>query len=112
MLLSNATTVSAQQGDSILTNNVVELKETKSENGFVHPGISCNAETLSVMREKVIAGVSPWVDYFEGLRRTPWANVDQRPRCVEQITNDVGIARFAYDAHLLWTHTILYVVTG
>jgi len=102
----------AQSRDTILTDNVVELKQVVSPQGFVHPGISCNAETLSVMREKVIAGVSPWVDYFEGLRRTPWADAGRRPRLVEQITNDGGIGAFAQDAHLLWTHTILYVVTG
>jgi hypothetical protein len=76
LLASSAkvTGVSAQQDDTILTDNVVELKEKISLQGFVHPGIDCNAETLSVMREKVIAGVSPWVDYFEGMRRTRFAD--------------------------------------
>ena len=110
--LANTAVVSAQQGDSILTNNVVELRETFSPQGFVHPGISCNAETLAVMREKVLAGVSPWVDYFEGMRRTRFANLNQRPRLVRQITNDGGIGAFSQDAHLAWAHTILYVVTG
>src|SRR5581483_5512313 len=102
----------AQLRDTVLTDNVVQLKQVVSPNGFVHPGISCNAETLSVMREKVIAGVSPWVDYFEGLRRTPFAALNRRPRLVEQITNDGGIGAFAQDAQMLWAHTILYVVTG
>ena len=98
--------------ESILTRNVVDLTETIMPQGFVHPGISCNAETLSVMREKVLAGVSPWVDCFEGMRRTRYANLNQRPRLVSQITNDGGIGGFGSDAQLMWVHTILYVVTG
>ncbi|HEY8993725.1 MAG TPA: hypothetical protein VIM71_03490, partial [Lacunisphaera sp.] len=97
---------------TILSDNVVELRETISPQGFVHPGISCNAETLSVMRDNVRAGVSPWVDYFEGLRRTRFADLKQRPRLVRQITNDGDIGAFAHDAHLAWAQTILYVVTG
>lgn len=110
--LAMATSARAQPRDTIVTDNVVQLKQVVSANGFVHPGISCNAETLSVMREKIVAGVSPWVDYFEGLRRTPFAKLDQRPRFVEQITNDGGISGYGFDAQLLWTQTILYVVTG
>src|SRR3954469_23882340 len=87
-----ATSAWAQTKDTILTDNVVQLKEVISPNGFVHPGISCNAETLTVMREKVRDGVSPWVDYFEGMRRTRFGNLNQRPRLVRQITNDPGIA--------------------
>jgi hypothetical protein len=102
----------AEPAPTILTSNVVELRETISPQGFVHPGISCDAETLSVMREKVLQGVSPWVDYFEGLRRTRFADAKQRPRLVRQITDDSGIGAFAHDAHLAWAHSILYVVTG
>lgn len=64
------------------------------------------------MRDMVIAGVSPWVDYFEGLRRTRFANLHQRPRLVGQIVNDGGIGAFAQDAQLAWGHTIMYLVTG
>lgn len=103
---------SAEQGDTILTANRVELRETISPQGFVHPGISCNAQTLAVMREKVIAGVSPWVDYFEGMRRTRYAGLNQKPSHVDQIINDGGIGGFAHDAQLLWVQTILYVITG
>jgi hypothetical protein len=102
----------AEQNRTILTDNTVELRETVSPQGFVHPGISCNAETLAVMREKVIAGVSPWVDYFEGMRRTKFADPKRKPARVEQIVNDGGISGFAHDAHLAWVQTILYVVTG
>jgi hypothetical protein len=101
-----------QAQDTILTDQVVELKESVSSNGFVHPGISCNAETLSIMREKVKSGVSPWVDYFEGMRRTRYADLKRKPARVEQILNDGGIGGFAHDAQLAWTQTILYVVTG
>ncbi len=102
----------AESASTILTDNVVELRETVSPQGFVHPGISCNAETLTVMREKVIAGVSPWVDYFEGMRRTRYADPNRRPARVEQILNDGGINGLAHDAQLAWVQTILYIVTG
>jgi len=102
----------AAQDQTILTNHPVELRETVSPQGFVHPGISCDAKTLATMREKVIAGVSPWVDYFEGLRRTRFGDLKQRPKLVRQITNDGDIAAFAHDAQLAWGQTILYVVTG
>ena len=106
------TRAGAEEERMILTTNVVELREMISPRGFVHPGISCNAGTLAVMRDKVIHGVSPWVDYFEGMRRTRFANLKQRPAFVRQITNDGGIGGFGYDAQLMWVHTILYVVTG
>ncbi len=102
----------AEPGPTILTRNVVELRETVSPQGFVHPGISCDAATLAVMREKVVAGVSPWVDHFEGMRRTRFADPKRKPARVEQIVNDGGIGGFAHDAHLAWVQTILYVVTG
>jgi hypothetical protein len=102
----------AEQSQTILTDHPVDLRQTISPQGFVHPGISCDAQTLAVMRDKVIHGVSPWVDYFEGLRRTPYADLKERPRLVPQITNDAGIAALAHDAQLAWGQTILYVVTG
>ncbi len=107
-----AAAMAAEPTPTILTANVVELRETISPQGFVHPGISCNAETLAVMREKVLAGVSPWVDHFEGIRRTRFADPKRKPARVGQIVNDGGIGGFAHDAHLAWAQTILYVVTG
>ena len=104
--------LNAEPAPTILTNHTVKLHETVSPQGFVHPGISCDAATLSVMREKVIAGVSPWVDYFEGMRRTRFADPASKPRFVKQIVNDGGISGFANDAHLAWAQTILYLVTG
>ncbi|KAI4453159.1 dead-box atp-dependent rna helicase 47 mitochondrial [Holotrichia oblita] len=92
--------------------NTVKLIETISHEGFIHPGIGCTAETLSVMREKVLSGVSPWVDYFEGLRRTSYAKLDIKPKYVNQIHDDVGIYRFANDAQTAWAQAIIYIVTG
>lgn len=112
LLLVGQVSAASEPNPTILANHAVELRETISPQGFVHPGISCDAKTLAVMREKVLQGVSPWVDYFEGLRRTRFANLKQRPRFVRQITDDAGIAAFAEDAQLAWAHTLLYVVTG
>lgn len=111
-LLVGQVSAASEPNPMILTNHAVELRETVSPQGFVHPGISCNAATLAVMREKVLAGVSPWVDHFEGMRRTRFADPNRKPARVEQIVNDGGISSFAHDAHLAWAQTILYVVTG
>ena len=98
--------------ESIITNNKVKLEEIRSEAGFIHPGIGCTAETLENLREGVLKGQSPWVDYFSGLRRSKYAGRNVRMRKCERILNNGGIGAFTDDAQLAWTQAILYVVTG
>lgn len=100
------------QDDSIITDNVVELNETVSDEGFVHPGVGASAEGLSVMRDMVKQGVSPWIDYFEGLRQTSYSKLDAPMKKQTKIENDGGINSFCTDAQTAWTQAIMYVVTG
>ena len=100
------------ESDTIMTDNVVEIQETVTDNGFVHPGIGFTAKSLITMREMVQNGVSPWSDYFEGMRRTRYAALDAPLKKQEQIKNDGGISSFADDAQTIWVHSILYFVTG
>lgn len=99
-------TVKAQKANEVI------VKEIRSAAGFIHPGIGCTAQTLEAMREGVRNGQSPWVDYFIGLRRAKYAALDTPMRRCEQILNNGGISAFTYDAHLAWTHAIIYIVTG
>lgn len=110
LLLFGAVTIKAQE--SIVTKNRVEIEETRSLEGFAHPGIGCNAETLNNLREGVLNGQSPWVDYFIGLRRSKFAGPNVRMQRCERIENNGNIAAFASDAQLAWTQAILYIVTG
>lgn len=110
LLLFGTGAIKAQE--SIVTKNRVKIEEIRSSEGFVHPGIGCNAETLNNLREGVLNGQSPWVDYFIGLRRSKFAEPDARMRRCERIENNGHIAAFANDAQLAWTQAILYIVTG
>lgn len=100
------------QTDNIVTDNLVEIEQSVSKTGFVHPGIGFNAETIETMRNMVKSGTSPWVDYFEGMRRTKYAKLDAVMKKQEQITNNTGINNFANDAQTAWVQAMLYYVTG
>lgn len=103
---------SAEGSESILTDNTVTIEETVTENGFTHPGIGFTTENLNTMREMVLDGVSPWVDYFEGMRRTRYADPEGELKKQEQIVNNGGISSFADDAQRIWVQAMLYFVTG
>lgn len=98
--------------DSILTDNIVEINESVSDEGFIHPGVGASAAGLETMRDMVKQGVSPWVDYFEGLRRTSYAAFDAPLKHQEVIENNGGITSFCQDVQTAWTHAVLYFVTG
>lgn len=98
--------------NTIITDNLVELTETVSDKGFIHPGVGYTAESLNLMRDMVKDGVSPWVDYFEGMRRTKYADLSGELKKQEQIVNNGGISSFAEDAQRAWVQAMLYFVTG
>lgn len=93
-------------------NKDIELTQYVSPEGFVHPGIGCTSDTLDVMRKMVRKGVSPWIDYFEGLKKTRYASLKTIPKFVERITDNSHIADFNVDAQTAWGHAVMYVVTG
>ncbi|MDO4562958.1 MAG: hypothetical protein Q4C12_03900 [Clostridia bacterium] len=88
------------------------IKRTVSKTGFTHPGIGCTAATLKTCRDAILKGISPWADYFEGLRRTTYSRLDKKLAMVERITNDDEIYLFAQDAQCAWTHAVIYAVSG
>lgn len=113
VMLSSACCAAAYAEDAgILTDNTVVIAETVSDNGFVHPGIGFTADSLNTMRDMVKQGVSPWADYFEGMRRTRYADLNGELKKQEQIVNNGGISSFADDAQRIWVQAMLYFVTG
>lgn len=103
---------SASMAQGFVSADKVKFNPTVSPEGFVHPGIGCTMETLDNLRQGVVNGQSPWVDYFIGLRRSKYAGLDTSLNKCNQITNNSEIAKFADDAQLAWTQAVLYVVTG
>lgn len=112
LMLASYVVPARAQTDSIITDNLVEINESVSSEGFVHPGIGFNAETIETMRDMVKSGTAPWVDYFEGMRRTKYAKLDATMKKQDQITNNTGINNFANDAQTAWVQAMLYYVTG
>lgn len=112
--------VQADTGASIITSNVVQIKEYTSPQGFKHPGIRFTKESLENLRAQVIAGREPWASYFEGMRRLRWAQPTYRsgndngsgyPRN-PIIDNNGKVATFIDDAQAALTQSVLYFVTG
>jgi hypothetical protein len=110
----------ADTGPSIITDNVVEITEYTSPNGFKHPGIRFTKPSLENLRTQVIAGQEPWASYFEGMRRLSWASLNYvsandngsgYPRN-PIIDNNGKIANFIQDAQAALIHSVMYYVTG
>jgi hypothetical protein len=56
--------------ESLLTDHVVEINETVSDAGFVHPGVGLSAEDLRNAQEMVRSGQEPWASYFDAMTKT------------------------------------------
>ncbi|MBB3061187.1 Calx-beta domain-containing protein [Microbulbifer rhizosphaerae] len=118
--LSLANTTHADSGPSTITDNVVQINETISPEGFKHPGIRFTKESLENLRTQVIAGQEPWASYYEGMRRRHWARLDYGPRnhdgngypAHDVISHNGLIAGFIDDAQAALMHSVQYVVTG
>lgn len=68
----------ADHGGDPLTDHVVEVHETVSDAGFVHPGIGLSADDLRTAQQQVRDGVEPWASYFEAMSITSFASQDYR----------------------------------
>ncbi|MBB3061188.1 Calx-beta domain-containing protein [Microbulbifer rhizosphaerae] len=118
--LSLANTAHADSGESVITDNIVEINETISPEGFKHPGIRFTKESLENLRTQVIAGQEPWASYYEGMRRRWWASLNYGPRnhngngypAHDVISHNGLVAGFIDDAQAALMHSIQYVVTG
>ncbi|WP_308366334.1 MULTISPECIES: Calx-beta domain-containing protein [unclassified Microbulbifer] len=118
--LSVARVAHADSGPSTITDNVVQINETISPEGFKHPGIRFTKESLENLRAQVIAGQEPWASYYEGMRRRHWASLDYGPRnhngngypAHDVISHNGLVAAFIDDAQAALMHSVQYVVTG
>ncbi|HLS63206.1 MAG TPA: putative Ig domain-containing protein, partial [Ruania sp.] len=107
----------------LITDHVVQIEETVSDAGFVHPGIGLSAEDLRTAQTQARAGVEPWASYFEAMTQVqPWANRDYDPDNMVDGQPDVVLTpnfdqgglrgRMTRDAFGAMTQAVLWVVTG
>lgn len=110
-------------GADLITDHVVQIHETISDAGFVHPGIGLSAEDLRTAQTQTRAGVEPWASYFEAMTQVqPWANRDYDPDNMVDGQPDVVLtpnfdqgglrSRMTRDSFGAMTQAILWVVTG
>jgi hypothetical protein len=64
--------------DDLLTDHVVQINETVSDAGFVHPGVGLSAEDLRNAQEMVRTGQEPWASYFEAMTKVGAASKTYR----------------------------------
>ncbi|WP_335991584.1 putative Ig domain-containing protein [Glycomyces sp. MUSA5-2] len=68
----------AAEYDDLLTDHVVEINETVSDAGFVHPGVGLTADDLRNAQEMARAGQEPWASYFAAMTDTGFASTTYR----------------------------------
>lgn len=109
--------------DQLLTDHVVQITETVSEAGFVHPGIGLSAEDLRTAQAKARSGVEPWASYFEAMASTSFASTTYRAsnsrsaaepdQPLDDSFSQVGLRyRETDDSFGALTQALMFVVTG
>ncbi|MEU6247965.1 putative Ig domain-containing protein [Glycomyces sp. NPDC047010] len=68
----------AVEYSDLITENVVAINETVSDEGFVHPGVGLTAEDLRNAQTQARAGVEPWASYFTAMADTSFASTTYR----------------------------------
>lgn len=115
--------VTASATESQPTEAVVEIHETVSDQGFVHPGIGLSADDLRTAQEQVNAGVEPWASYFDAMTQTTFASTDYRASNSRSATErdvpadptftQVGMRnRETNDSFGAVTQSLMWVMTG
>ena len=118
--LTPAAAAAADPGDPAVS-TAVSITPTTSSAGFIHPGIGVTAASLENTRSELLAGVSPWTDYFHAMVVTPYASTtlasanqgsgDGVP--ANNAFNNVGVCNMLYaDSVGAYTQAVLYYLTG
>lgn len=83
--------------------------ETRSKEGFLHPGILMNREELNIMRDMVWIGAEPWASVFQEMQKSPYASLDYRPdgpfEVIASDREDYSLTRAStavYELALMW----------
>jgi len=109
--------------DDLLTENVVQINETVSDAGFVHPGVGLSADDLRNAQAMVRSGQEPWASYFDAMTQVrPWAapgyTVDNMVRGKPDVPltttfDQVGMRnRETRDSFGVLTQALLWTMTG
>jgi putative Ig domain-containing protein len=109
--------------EGLLTDHVVEIHETVSDAGFVHPGVGLSAENLRNAQAMVRSGQEPWASYFQALTQAqPWASPTYTVNNMVRGQPDVPVTntftqggmrgRLTNDSFGVLTQALLWVTTG
>ncbi|MCH7231206.1 discoidin domain-containing protein [Glycomyces sp. L485] len=109
--------------EDLLTDHVVEINETVSDAGFVHPGVGLSAADLRNAQEMVRSGQEPWASYFDAMTQVrPWAQrnytVDNMVRGEPEVPvtsnfSEGGLrGRLTRDSFGVLTQALLWTMTG
>jgi hypothetical protein len=119
--LSCAAASPAAQAELSVDEDVI-IHESRSDQGFLHPGVSLTATTLRTLREKIAAGAEPWATYAAQTAKSGYAALDAAPRNRREDSPEspriTGIASqgdnslFISDGLLAYTQAVMFVLTG
>jgi hypothetical protein len=109
--------------DGLVTENVVQINETVSDAGFVHPGVGLSAEDLRNAQEMVRTGQEPWASYFDAMTKTGAASKTYRASNSKSasepdVAGDVNFTHVGLryketnDSFGALTQSLMWVMTG
>ncbi|MBA2945475.1 discoidin domain-containing protein [Streptomyces himalayensis] len=109
--------------EDLLTDHLVEIHETVSDAGFVHPGVGLSAKNLRNAQEMVRSGTEPWASYFDATTQVrPWAGTSYTVDNMVRGKPDVPVTntftqggmrgRMTRDSFGVLTQALLWVNTG
>ena len=115
--------VQAAGYEDLLTENVVEINETVSDAGFVHPGVGLSADDLRNAQEMVRTGQEPWASYFDAMTKVGAASKGYRASNSKSAAEpDVALdpnfdhgglrGRETADSFGALTQSLMWVMTG
>lgn len=109
--------------EGLLTDHVVQIHETVSDAGFVHPGIGLSAANLRNAQQMVRSGTEPWASYFDAMTQVGlWASRDYTVDNMVKGKPEVPVTdtftqggmrnRLTRDSFGVLTQALLWVNTG